>query len=176
MNNKTSLETEYKFLIRYPDIEIIKSQPEYKCCELLQMYLTVPDASGSAGVRLRIRCVKTDEGTTYIKTYKKTLTEMTRVEIEEEITEEEFTSLSSYITPGCSPIRKFRHSFRLSGFTYEVDIFPFWTDRAYLEIEVESEGIKPPVPDFISIIKDVTFDKRYRNFALAQSIITEPID
>lgn len=176
MKNKNALETEYKFLIRYPDIKILESQPEYRCNELLQMYLNIPEGIEPESGRCRIRSVKNNEGTIYIKTFKKKLTEMTRIEIEEEITQAEFSDLSRFITEGYSPISKIRHSFCLFGFTYEVDIFPFWDDRAYLEIEVENEDIKPPLPDFLNVIKDVTFDKRYRNSALAQNIITEPID
>ena len=101
---------------------------------------------------------------------------MTRVEIESEITEEEYKSLLKFQRKGYSPIFKHRHSFCLDGFTYEVDIFSFWKDRAYLEIEVDSEETNPPIPDFINIIKDVTEDIRYRNTSLAQSIITEDIN
>lgn len=176
MSNNNSLEIEYKFLIRFPDVKIIETQPEYKCCELTQMYLSLPESLGEESTRCRIRRIKNEDGVCYIKTFKRKVTEMTRVEIESEITKEEFDSLSKYIREGYSPVSKVRHSFKLQGFTYEVDIFPFWDDRAYLEIEVESENIKPPVPDFIHIIKDVTWDKRYRNSALAQCIITETID
>ena len=170
------LEIEYKYLIRYPDINILKSQPDYKCEEMCQLYLELPHNLDANGTKCRIRSVKNNEGTRYIKTFKESLTEMTRIEIESEISEDEFTALSSYIREGYSPIHKHRHSFRLFGFTYEVDIFPFWQDRAYLEIEVDSESTHPPIPDFISIIKDVTADHRYRNTALAQQIITEKLD
>lgn len=100
---------------------------------------------------------------------------MTRIEIEDEISKEEYDSLSRYIREGYAPIKKTRHCFSAHGFVYEVDVFPFWDDRAYLEIEVDSESTNPPIPDFIQIIKDVTADKRYRNTALAQKIITEEI-
>ncbi|MBQ7999942.1 MAG: CYTH domain-containing protein [Ruminococcus sp.] len=175
MSNNNSLEIEYKFLIRFPDVKILEAQPEYKCCELTQMYLSLPDSLGEESTRCRIRRVKSKEGISYIKTFKRKVTEMTRVEIESEISAEEFESLSKYIRDGYSPVSKVRHSFKLQGFTYEVDIFPFWDDRAYLEIEVESEDINPPIPDFIHIIKDVTYDARYRNSALAQHIINEDI-
>ncbi len=176
MSNNNSLEIEYKFLIRFPDIGILESQPEYKCCELTQMYLYLPESFKEERGRCRIRCIKSTDGIKYIKTFKKKVTDMTRVEIESEITEEEFNLLSKYIQEGYSPINKVRHSFKLSGFTYEVDVFPFWDDRAYLEIEVESEDIKPPIPDFIKVVKDVTYDPKYRNSALAQCITTEPIN
>lgn len=176
MKNKNSLETEYKFLIRYPDVNLLAEQPDYMCCELLQMYLNIPEGAANESGRLRIRRIKTKDNTSYIKTCKQKLTEMTRMETEEEITESEFSDLSKFIAEGYSPIAKTRHSFCLWDFTYEVDIFPFWDDRAYLEIEVESEDVKPPLPDFITVIKDVTFDKRYRNSALAQKVITESFE
>ncbi len=175
MKNNKPLEIEYKYLIRFPDLTALETQPEYKCCELLQMYLSLPENLSEGSTRCRIRSVRNSAGVKYIKTFKQKITEITRVEIESEISEEEFNLLSNYIAKGYSPIHKVRHSFKLFGFTYEVDIFPFWSDRAYLEIEVESEEVKPPIPDFITVIKDVTFDPRYRNSALAQKIITEPI-
>lgn len=170
------LEIEYKYLIKYPDTDTLKAQPEYKKEILLQMYLLLPDEKGNRTKKCRIRRVERDNEVRYIKTFKETITDLTRIEIETEISEEEYNDLSKFINPDTFPINKERHSFSLSGFTYEIDIFPFWQDRAYLEVEVESEDIKPPIPDFIRVIKDVSFDKRYRNSALAANIILEPIE
>ena len=169
------LEIEYKFLIRYPDTEKLSNQSDYKAEKLTQLYLELPEEEAGF-TKCRIRKVENSSGTRYIKTFKQSITDMTRVEIESEISEEEYNTLSRYIRKGYSPIEKVRHSFSAFGFTYEIDIFPFWDDRAYLEIEVDSEETKPPIPEFIQIIKDVTSDIRYRNTALAQKIITEDID
>lgn len=170
------LEIEYKFLICYPDIATLSSQPDYSCEDITQIYLELPQGMSIHGKYCRIRSVNNSKGTKYIRTFKQSITDMTRIEIEDEISEEEFINLSKYIRKGYAPIKKHRHAFSLFGFRYEIDIFPFWSDRAYLEIEVDSESTNPPIPDFISIIKDVTTDKRYRNTSLAQSIITEDID
>ena len=169
------MEIEYKYLIRFPDVEMLKTKPDYKCEEMTQLYIDLPQNLSEHGTRCRIRRVKDKDGIRYIRTFKESVTDMTRIEIEDEISEEEYTFLSQFIRNGYSPIHKHRHSFSLFGFVYEVDIFPFWNDRAYLEIEVDSENTKPPIPDFIGIIKDVTTDKRYRNTSLAQKIITEDI-
>lgn len=170
------LEIEYKYLIRYPDISLLEKQPDYQCQEMTQLYLELPEGMDENGTRCRIRSI-TEEGiTTYIKTFKTSVTNMTRIEIESEITEKEFTNLSQYLRQGFAPINKVRHSFSMRGFTYEVDIFPFWDDRAYLEIEVDSETTHPPIPDFIEIIKDVTADKRYRNTSLAREVLTEDLN
>ena len=52
---------------------------------------------------------------------------------------------------------------------FELDIYPFWSDRATLEIELLDENQPYTLPDFISVIREVTFEKEYRNFALAQN-------
>ncbi|MGN0452676.1 MAG: CYTH domain-containing protein [Ruminococcus sp.] len=168
------LEIEYKFLIRFPDLERMSREHGYKAEELCQIYLALPVAEGGFQ-NCRIRRIKSDEGTRYIKTFKQDVTDMTRVEVEQEISEKEWQELSIFRNPTRFPLKKTRHSFKWQGFTYEVDIFPFWSDRAYLEVEVQSEDTKPPIPDFIEVIKDITKDKRYRNSALCQSVILEPL-
>lgn len=168
--NRNNLEIEHKFLIRYPRTESFNTLPEYREQKLLQIYTRLPDSSNC-----RIRKIEDSEGIRYIKTVKQDINSLTRIEIEEEISKEDFDALALLRHENRRPIEKVRHSFLLSGFTYEVDIFPFWNDRAFLEIEVESEDIKPPIPSFIEVIKEVTHDLRYRNSALSREIITEEI-
>lgn len=174
--NGASLEIEYKFLIRYPDVEILQAQKNYRSQKLTQIYLELPSSEPGGGGRCRIRRVEDSGGIRYIKTRKIHVTDLTRIEVESEITEQEYERLSKFAQPDCFPISKIRHSFDLGEFTYEVDVFPFWSDRAYLETEVSSEDVKPPIPCFLSVIKDVTHDKRYRNSALSKSIILECIE
>lgn len=169
MNNQL-LEIEYKYLIRYPDTKFLATLPQYRKQELLQLYTKLEN-----GKNCRIRKSVCEGTVKYVKTFKQDVTALTRVEIEEEITEKEFNTLSLLRIKDRFPIEKTRHSFSLNGFVYEVDVFPFWNDRAFLEIEVESEEFLPPIPDFIEVIKDVTEDKRYRNSALSKQIICEEI-
>ena len=56
-----------------------------------------------------------------------------------------------------------------------MDVYPFWSDRAVLEVELESEDEAFDIPPFISVIKEVTGDKRYSNKALAKEIVTEEL-
>lgn len=174
--NKKPLEIEYKFLIEYPDTDFLSKLPGYRCVNMTQMYLTLPESFGSESGRCRIRKTEENGEIKYIKTFKQAISDLTRIEIESKISAEEFDRLAAYQTPDCSPIMKSRHIFPFGDFICEVDVFPFWDDRAFLEIEVTSEEIKPPVPEFIKIIKDVSADKRYRNSALARSVIFEPLN
>lgn len=168
--NNMPLETEYKFLIEIPDLKLLSIQPDFREKHLTQMYLELPSELNEVSTRCRIRRVEEQGKITFRKTFKKSLTDLTRVEIEKEIEEEEYILLSRYILEGTAPIEKTRLTFSYEGFTLEVDIFPFWQDKAFLEIEVESESVKPPVPPFINVLKDVSKDKAYKNFNLAKKL------
>ncbi len=168
---KNNLEIEHKYLIRYPDTQSFKALPEYRKQNILQIYTVLPD-----GRKGRIRQIEENGEFNYILTFKQDISPLTRIELEEEISKATFDSLSKLSCKDRLPIEKTRHKFSLSGFTYEVDIFPFWSDRAFLEIEVEEEDTVPEIPEFLEIIKEVTDDLRYRNSALSREIITEKTD
>ena len=57
----------------------------------------------------------------------------------------------------------------------DFDLFPFWEDRAYCEIELQSPEDDVPLPDWLTVIREVTDDPRYTNSALALEIPMDPI-
>lgn len=157
------LEIERKFLIAYPDIEILKRQPSYRKLYIEQTYLkTEADFLGG-----RIRCIKEGDAVRYIYTYKQKISDLTRYEYEKEISAEEYNELMLRRIEGSHTIVKDRHIFDYSGLTYELDIYAFWEDQATLEAEVDSEETKIPIPPFLQLIKEVTHDSRYNNSRLA---------
>lgn len=168
--DKKPLEIEYKFLIEKPDLRVLEAQPQFKEKKLCQMYLELPESSQEFGKRCRIRKIEEQGNLRYIKTFKKDFKGITRIEVEEEISKDEFEHLSQFIRNGFAPVEKTRYTFFYEGFTCEVDVFPFWDNKAFLEIEVESEAVLPPIPDFIKVIRDVSTDKMYRNSVLSQLI------
>ena len=48
-------------------------------------------------------------------------------------------------------------------------MFPAWPDKAFLEIELLDEREEFPFPEGIRVIREVTEDRRYTNYALAHS-------
>ena len=72
-------------------------------------------------------------------------------------------------------IRKERYCLMYKGTYYEIDIFPFWNKQAYLEVELLSENEKIRIPEFIKVIREVTYDPRYKNSSLCNSIPKEEI-
>ena len=161
MSTKQNLEIERKFLIKYPDLSVLESNEDIKKAEIIQTYT-------SSGARLRSWLEK--GRITYIKTVKKHLTDITRIEEEYEISKEEYEEL---MADAISQLKKIRYRMPYMGHLMEIDIFPFWSRQAFLEVELKGEDEEFFIPDFINIIKEVTEDKAYRNFALSKNVPKE---
>ena len=164
-------EIERKYLIRYPDINTLLAQKGVEQWEIVQIYLTV---SGPGETR-RIRQVVSGGEIKYYKTFKKHLTELTNEEDEGEIDQLEYIHLCQEQQPGCKPLGKTRYRIPYQGHILEFDIYPFWTDRAILEIELEDEDAGAAIPDYVHIIRDVSADPAYKNRSLAENVIYEEI-
>ena len=164
-------EIERKYLIRYPDIKTLQAQKGVEQWEIVQIYLTV---SGPGETR-RIRQVVSGGEIKYYKTFKKHLTDLTNEEDEGEIDQLEFIHLSQEQQPGCKPLGKTRYRIPYEGHILEFDIYPFWNDRAILEIELEREDEGAAIPDYVQIIRDVSADPAYKNRSLAENVVYETI-
>lgn len=165
------LEIERKWLIRFPDLAMLSAMDKYNYTEIEQTYTDYVEHNAYG----RLRKKGKNGSYTYIKTFKRKISDLTRVEYEDEITEEEYLEILKYKKQGYNTISKVRHTFLYKGFMYEIDVFPFWNDRAFMECEVSSEDTVIPIPPCVEVIKEVSFDKRYRNSYLAQVITTEEI-
>lgn len=171
MTNKMPLEIERKFLIKMPDIAILEQQPLYMRIEMEQAYLK--NQGENEGMRIRKSTL--NGKTSYKKTYKKSITSVTRIEIEDDISEQTWKDLLFDADPDSTPIKKVRHCFMFSNQLFELDIYPFWDDRATLELEMSSEDQQISLPPFIEVIKEVTDDNRYKNRSLSYNIFTEEL-
>lgn len=160
------VEIERKYLIEYPDIEYLNSLPNCKGVDISQSYLDVPYKN----VRIRKR------NGIYIKTEKSKITDLIRQETESLISEQEYNRLLAYKNPDLETVCKTRYCLLLDGKYFEIDVFPFWSNVAYLEIELISEDEKVELPPFVKVIKEVTFDKRYTNKSLAKRLKQNTID
>jgi CYTH domain-containing protein len=157
-----AFEIERKFLIEYPDIENLKKYPK---SEIAQTYLKTDD-----GFTSRVRARMTDGVTKYIFTEKKRLTDLTCIENEREISADEYKELLKLADPERTTVHKTRYCLPYNGRIVEVDVYPFWADRAIAEVEMEDESEKVELPDFIKIIRDVTAEKAYKNASIAKKI------
>lgn len=171
MKNNLPLEIERKYLIKFPDVSLLEQQPVYMKIEMEQAYLK--DQGETSGMRIRKSTL--NGKTTYKKTFKKNITNVTRIEIEDDISEQSWLEFLKEVDPESTPIKKVRHCFMYNSQLFELDIYPFWSDRATLELEISSEDQQITLPPFIEVIKEVTEDKRYTNRSLSYNILTEEI-
>ena len=162
-------EIERKFLIRMPDFSLLEKKQDYHSDRITQTYLK--DTSATTRVRRRER-----NGTvTYTRTSKVRINALSCFEDERTLTKAEYEAELAFADTKLRPIEKIRHSFRENGLTYEIDVYPFWQDRAIAEVEVESEEERVALPSFIKVLQEVTDDKRYKNVNLAKSVPNDDI-
>ena len=164
-------EIERKYLIRYPDIRTLLAQKDVEQWEIVQIYLTV---SGPGETR-RVRQVVSDGKIRYFKAFKRRLSDLSNEEDEGEIDQLEYIRLSQEVHPDCKPLGKTRYRIPYEGHILEFDIYPFWKDRAILEIELEREDEGAALPDYVRIIRDVSADPAYKNRSLAEKVVYEEI-
>ena len=163
-----NIEIERKILIEMPDIHMLENEPGYNASFIEQIYICTDESGNYTGDRIRKRVY--NDVTKYYRTHKEDITELSRVEIENEITADEYERLSKLRLPDSRVIRKVRHCFDFLNQLVEVDIYEFWDDKATVEIELECEEQEFVLPDYFKIIEDVTTDKSYSNYSLSCSV------
>ena len=159
------LEIERKFLIRMPDREVLERE-SLRFIDIEQIYLLGTEDSGSRRIR---RSRSGGEEKRYF-TEKLFVTHVTRLEREREISPAEWDELLAQADLSRRPIEKRRWCVPYAGHTLEIDVFPFWTDRAFCEAELASEDEALELPPWVEVIREVTEDPRYNNSSLARSV------
>ena len=158
------LEIERKFLIQYPNIRWLNSMDACQKIEIIQTYLKL-----DKDCEVRIRQRGSNGNYSYYKTEKKRITGLKRVETEQKITQSEYLALLMNADTHLRQIRKNRYCFVYNNQYFELDVYPFWNDRAIMEIELSDENQRIDLPKEIKVIKDVTEDSNYKNSSLAQN-------
>ena len=155
-------EVERKFLIEYPDIALMRSLEHCQRVEIIQTYLTSQD-----GEEVRVRQRGCDGSYIYFKTIKRRISGLKCVEIEDRLSKDEYLTLLMSADTSKRQIRKDRYCLTYQNQYFEIDVYPFWTDKAIAEIELSSENTPIVFPEYIKVIKEVTEDLSYKNAALA---------
>lgn len=155
-------EIERKYLIEYPDVAWLEAQPNCHRVEIIQTYLTAPD-----GEETRIRQRGEGGQYMYFLTVKRKIDEFRREETERRITAEEYLDLLMQADTTRRQIRKSRFCLTYEQQYLEIDVYPFWQDKAILEVELPHEDTPVTLPDVFHVIKEVTDDPAYKNAALA---------
>ena len=156
-------EIERKFLIEYPDLSALEKLPNCQRVEIIQTYLNAPE-----GEETRVRQRGADGHYIYFQTTKKKISDVKRVEVERRLTQEAYLRLLMDADPSCRSIRKTRYCLTWENQYFEIDVYPFWKDKAIVEIELADETTEIRFPKLIHVIKEVTGDDSYKNASLAR--------
>lgn len=156
------LEIERKFLVARPNPDLLRQLPFCRKIPITQAYLNTPEEG-----KFRVRKRGLGEEALYIKTVKHKISDLRRIEIETAITAEEYAAYLNNRACVEGIIGKDRYCFVWQSQYFELDIYPFWADRATLELELTDEQQPYTLPDFLSVIRDVSAEKQYRNKYLA---------
>lgn len=157
-------EIERKYLIRMPSPACLAAKAEHHADRILQTYLLDPDAT------TRVRRRERDGTVTYTRTSKVRINALSSYEDERALTEAEYEAALTEADPALSPIEKVRHVFRENGHLFEIDVYPFWDAVAVMEVELTCEDQAVSLPDGITVLAEVTADKRFKNRFLAASV------
>ncbi len=157
------LEVERKFLIEYPDTKLLEKIPTCRRVEIIQTYLNTEN-----GDEVRVRQRGENGHYVYFLTTKRKVTGVKRVEIERRLSQNEYLSLLMNADTSKRQIRKTRYCLAYENQYFEIDVYPFWNDKAILELELADENSEIVFPGFIKVIKEVTDDETYKNAFLAK--------
>ena len=157
------LEIERRFLIEYPDIRWLESIPNCSRVEIIQTYLKADDAR-----EVRVRQRGAGGHYIYTQTVKRKISGAKRIELERRLSEMEYLRLLMNADTTRRQIRKDRYCLTYDNQYFEIDVYPFWIDKAIIELELSDEKADIRFPEQIKVIRDVTEDESYTAAALAK--------
>lgn len=156
-------EIERKYLIEYPDIKWLEGNSTCQRIEIIQTYL-----KSRSDEEIRVRQRGVDGHYIYFQTIKKKVSNLKRVEIERRLSQAEYLNLLMDADTSRKQIRKTRYCLTYKNQYFEIDIYPFWNDKAIAEIELSDENAEIVFPKQVKVIKEVTDDDSYKNASLAK--------
>lgn len=177
----TKLEIERKYLVKLPSswaalAELFDGIVDVK--RISQTYLKPEGGGQAARVRKTIEGLSGDTETVFHRNQKKPTGDTgVHEETESEISEKEYNQALKGANPDKCAVEKTRFVFEWHDQVFELDLFKgHLKGLAILEIELEDKDDTVELPPFLKIIKEVTKDKRFTNFSLADKKLKEKIE
>lgn len=162
LGERPPLEIERKYLIELPDEEWLEAACEGRRTEITQTYLVSADG-GEARVRKR----GSEDKYVYYHTVKYKGSALARTEIEREISAAEYEELLRQADPDCRPLRKTRYCLDHDGHCFEIDVYPFMSGQATMEVELSGEEEAFSLPGEITVIREITGEREYSSRYMA---------
>lgn len=163
LGDPVPVEIERKYLIKMPNLNELFDTFAVTKVNIIQTYL-----NSSEDVERRVRQRGLDGVYSYYYTEKRGKG-LSRVEVEKKISKEEYLDYLMDADTTLHQIRKDRYCFVYENSYIELDIYPFWSDFAVVEVELTSETEIVNLPKQFKIIMEVTEDNRFKNKSLAKT-------
>ena len=165
------LEKEKKYLIKLPSswselAELMDNFIDLKRIE--QSYLIAKPGEQAGRVRKTIEGFGNKKKTVYHYNQKKPVETGVHKEKEHQITEEQYQGALKYSDPKKCEVQKSRFVFKWHDQVFELDLFKgHLKGLAILELEMDDIDDTVELPPFLKVIKEITDDKSFNNFSLA---------
>ena len=155
-------DTKKKFLIEFPNLTTLEAIENVKKIEIYQTYLICDDNE-----KTQIKKCEIDNDCIYYQT-KAIIKNNQIIEIEKRLTEKEYEEkiLSADITR--KQLHRTRYCLASKNNYMEIDLYPFWDDKAILKVDLHNEDDKFEIPSFIRVIEDITNNNKYLNSELSK--------
>lgn len=176
----TKLEIERKFLVKFPQSwanlsEMFDGLMDVR--RISQTYLKAKSGEQAARVRKTVEGLTGDTQTVYHFNQKKPVDNGVHEETEREISQAKYDKYLEDADPKKHAVEKTRFVFKFQDQVFELDVFKGnLKGLAILEIELEDKDETVELPPFLDIVKEVTDDKKYTNYALADKKYHESED
>lgn len=157
------LEIERKFLVAMPEESELRKHA-VRCIGITQTYLL----GTREGASRRIRRSEEEGTVTYTSTEKTRIDMLQRIEIERELSEEEYRELQKQADPERQILHKTRWCVPVGDLVAEIDVFEGFSQYAYCEVELPTPQTHYELPEFLNVIREVTEDKRFTNAAISR--------
>lgn len=159
-------EIERKFLIKMPTKEQFELLGCVSKANVIQTYLKRTDDAVERRIRQRGDSLN---GFSYYYTEKQDVSFGKRIESERKITPGEYLLLLAEADTSLHQISKIRHCFVYDKRYFEMDVYPFNSEYAIVEIELNDIQDKFQLPP-LDFVREVTNDERFKNSELAKTM------
>lgn len=156
------VETERKFLIAYPSMDWLEHLPDCQKIEMVQTYLK---STSDDEVCVRQRGIQ--DSSIYFQTTRRKVSDTKHIKLERRLSQDEYLSLLNDADPTKRPVRKTRYRFTYHLQPFEIDVFPFWKDRAITRVRLDRDTTEIIFPEQLRVLEEITADPDYHSITLA---------
>lgn len=157
-----SFDTKKKYLIKYPNIAELEKMSNVEKVEIYQTYINCTNDE-----KIQIRKRGLNDSFVYYQTRVR-IQNGQLLQVEKQLTKNEYEEKLLNADKTRKQLHRTRYCFVEQNNFIEIDIYPFWKDKAILNIELNSKNEKVDLPSFVEVIEDISSNNAYLNSELAK--------